>query len=426
MFPAETGLDWHGCRRIKLPKFKKLTFDKLGAPFNRLWGSTLSSHMADGILATAAPLLAATLTKDPILISGLAATVMLPWLMFGIPIGGLIDRLDRRMVLAVAAVIRLTTAALLAWEVGQGTMTIWWLYVAAFLIGTTEVFSDTAMQSLMPQVLTKNHIERGNARVSVAHTVLQSFIGAPLGGALYAFAIWLPFFVNIAAYAVSALLIILVPVAVKQAYARPPADPDKTKTSFVEDIKIGIKFLLGHKVILRLVLITTAVGFAFAAATSTMVLYLLDVHNVPEALFGVLLTVQGVTGVFGGMQAPYWSAKFGRSPVLAASIVGSITCTFLTGFAPDIFVFLALGMINSYLISIWNVLLMSTYHELIPNELFGRVHGTRRTLVWGMMPIGSLVGGWLATFDLRTPFWVAGGFGVLIALGSLRFLARLK
>jgi hypothetical protein len=43
-----------------------------------------------------------------------------------------------------------------------------------------------------------------------------------------------------------------------------------------------------------------------------------------------------------------------------------------------------------------------------------------------MMPIGSLVGGWLATFDLRTPFWVAGGFGVLIALGSLRFLARLK
>ena len=200
-----------------MPKLKKPSFEKLGAPFNRLWGSTLSSHIADGILATAAPLLAATLTKDPVLISGLAATVMLPWLMFGIPIGGLIDRLDRRFVLAAAAVIRLTTAAILAWEVGQSTMTIWWLYVAAFVIGTTEVFSDTAMQSLMPQVLAKNQIERGNARVSVAHTVLQSFVGAPLGGALYAFAIWVPFFFNTIAYAVSALLIILVPVAVKQA-----------------------------------------------------------------------------------------------------------------------------------------------------------------------------------------------------------------
>lgn len=409
-----------------MPKLKKPKVAKLGAPFNRLWGSTLSAHIADGVLATAAPLLAATLTKDPVLISGLAATVMLPWLLFGIPIGGLIDRLDRRMVLAIAATIRLATASLLAWSIGEGSMTIWWLYVAAMVIGTTEVFSDTAMQSLMPQVLGKDNIERGNARVSVAHTVLQSFVGAPLGGALYAFAIWVPFFFNTAAYAVSALLILLVPPAVKQAYARPEQAADKPKTTFTEDVKIGIRYLLGHKVILRLVLITTAVGFAFAAATSTMVLYLLEIHRVPEALFGVLLSVQGVTGVFGGMQAPYWSAKFGRSPVLAASIVGSILCTFLTGFAPDIFVFLVLGMINSYLISIWNVLLMSTYHELIPNELFGRVHGTRRTLVWGMMPIGSLVGGWLATFDLRMPFWVAGGFGVLVAVASVRFLARIK
>ncbi|MDE2386616.1 MAG: hypothetical protein KGL77_02845, partial [Actinomycetales bacterium] len=67
-------------------------FNELGAPFNRLWAATLSSHVADGVLATAAPLLAATLTQDPVLISGLAATVMLPWLLFGIPIGGLIDR----------------------------------------------------------------------------------------------------------------------------------------------------------------------------------------------------------------------------------------------------------------------------------------------------------------------------------------------
>lgn len=409
-----------------MPKLKKPTFAKLGAPFNRLWGSTLSAHIADGVLATAAPLLAATLTKDPVLISGLAATVMLPWLLFGIPIGGLIDRLDRRMVLAVAATIRLATASLLAWSIGDGSMSIWWLYVAAMVIGTTEVFSDTAMQSLMPQVLGKENIERGNSRVSVAHTVLQSFVGAPLGGALYAVAIWVPFFFNTAAYAVSALLILLVPPAVKQAYARPELDVDKPKTSFTEDVKIGIRYLLGHKVILRLVLITTAVGFAFAAATSTMVLYLLEIHKVPEAVFGVLLSVQGVTGVFGGMQAPYWSARFGRSPVLAASIVGSILCTFLTGFSPDIFVFLVLGMVNSYLISIWNVLLMSTYHELIPNELFGRVHGTRRTLVWGMMPIGSLVGGWLATFDLRMPFWVAGGFGVLVAVASIRFLSRIK
>ena len=84
-----------------------------------------------------------------------------------------------------------------------------------------------------------------------------------------------------------------------------------------------------------------------------------------------------------------------------------------------------LGMVGNYTISIWNVLLMSTYHELIPNELFGRVHGARRTLVWGMMPIGSLIGGWIATFDLRAPFWIMGGIGVIVGLLSLPFLSSL-
>lgn len=403
----------------------KTKFAELGAPFNRLWGATLSSHVADGVLSTAAPLLAASLTQDPVLISGLAATVMLPWLLFGIPIGGLIDRLDRRLTLAIAGSIRLVTAAALSWSVVEGTMTIWWLYVAAMIIGTTEVFSDTATQSLMPQVLAKEHIERGNSRMSVANTVLQSFVGAPLGGALYAVAIWLPFAFNSSAYLVSAALLLLVPATIRNAYRRPAGDATKQRSGFIADIKVGLKFLVGHKTIWRLVLITTTIGFAFAASTSTMVLFLLKVQHVPEALFGVLFAVQGITGVFGGLQAPYWSAKFGRSRILAISILGSILCTFLTGFSAEIFSFLALGMINNYLISIWNVLLMSTYHELIPNELFGRVHGARRTLVWGMMPIGSLVGGWIATFDLRAPFWVLGGFGVVFAVFSMRFLSRL-
>ena len=403
----------------------KTKFSELGAPFNRLWGAALASHVADGVLATAAPLLAATLTEDPVLISGLAATVMLPWLLFGIPIGGLIDRLDRRLTLAVAGSVRLITASAVALAIFNQSMTIWWLYLAAMVIGTSEVFSDTAAQSLLPQTLRKEHIERGNSRMSVAQTVLQSFVGSPLGGALYAVAIWIPFVFNSAAYLVAVALLLLVPVHVRNAYRRPEDKDAPARAGFIADIVVGLKFLVGHRTIWRLVITTTVIGFAFAASTSTMVLYLLKVQHVPVVWFGVLMTVQGIAGVFGGLQAPYWSAKFGRSAALSISILGSIACTFLTGFAPEIFTFLVLGMINNYLISIWNVLLMSTYHELIPNELFGRVHGARRTLVWGMMPIGSLVGGWIATFDLRAPFWIMGGLGVLFTLTSMRFLRRI-
>ena len=68
---------------------------------------------------------------------------------------------------------------------------------------------------------------------------------------------------------------------------------------------------------------------------------------------------------------------------------------------------------------------MSTYQSVIPNEIYGRIHGTRRTLVWGMMPIGSVLGGVLATIDLRTPLYVGGAIATAIAIYSLKFMLTL-
>ena len=73
----------------------------------------------------------------------------------------------------------------------------------------------------------------------------------------------------------------------------------------------------------------------------------------------------------------------------------------------------------------WNILIMATYQELIPNHLYGRIHGTRRTLVWGMMPFGSLLGGYVSTFGLRIPIFIGGLMGTLISIFNLGFLNRL-
>jgi hypothetical protein len=74
----------------------------------------------------------------------------------------------------------------------------------------------------------------------------------------------------------------------------------------------------------------------------------------------------------------------------------------------------------------WNILLMSTYHQIIPNELFGRIHGTRRTLVWGLMPIGSLLGGVFALIDLRAPLIIGGTISAIIALFGVPFIRSLS
>ncbi|MEO0048795.1 MAG: hypothetical protein RL556_127 [Actinomycetota bacterium] len=399
---------------------------KLGQAFNRLYASATASHIADGVLSTAAPLLATTLTQDPILIAGIAALAMLPWLLFGIPLGALVDRVNRRLALAIASGVKFSAAAGISLAIATGHMNIWVLYVATFLIGTTEVVSDTAMQSMIPKLLKKNQLETGNSRLSIAQTILGTFIGTPLGGLLYAVAIWVPFAFNAAGFLVSALLLLLIPIKVKKDFNRASDTSHREPTHFVEDIKVGILHLWNDKKLLRLVITTASIGFTFNVGTATMVLFILNVLHVPAAYFGLIFTLEGVSGLISSIQAASLSKRFGRGRVLAISITLCPLVIGLQGFATNIYFFVAMLVIFGYLISLWNILLMSTYHELIPNEMFGRVHGTRRTLVWGLMPFGSMIGGWIATFDLHAPFFVTGIFGTLIGLSAMRFISKLQ
>ena len=197
------------------------------------------------------------------------------------------------------------------------------------------------------------------------------------------------------------------------------------KTGYWADIRFGIKYLYNDKTLLKLVLFTSFVGFWFAASSSTYVLFLLKVIHVQPAFFGLMLSIPAIGSIIGSVILPRVSDRFGRVNVMAIAIFASGFATFATGFVSDIFTLAAVSILNSIAITFWNVLLMSTYHQIIPNHLFGRIHGTRRTLVWGMMPIGSAVGGLLAVMDLRAPFLIAGGICALASLLGIPFVRSL-
>ena len=396
----------------------------LGPAFNRLWYSSLVSNLADGLLKTSAPLLAATLTQDPVIISLMAALVMLPWLLFAIPIGGLVDRLDRRLLLASANTVRFVMAAVLSLSIGLDAISVPLLYTVVFVIGVAEVLYDTAAQSMVPQVLKKKQLERGNARLEIGAVTVGEFVGAPLSGVLFATAIILPFFFASTGIFIAAVLVLMIPGQ----FRRKPTSADGAveKSKFWPDIRFGIKYLYEDKVLLRLVITTALVGLFFASSTSTMVLMLTQELGVSPALFGLVFTAPAVGSIIGSVTGPKLSEKFGRTKVMAVALSLSGLTTILSGLAPNIIVFVALGLAMSLSITWWNLLLMSTYHQIIPNELFGRIHGTRRTLVWGVMPIGSLLGGVIAQFGLRLPYLIGGGISLAITLVSIPFILRLS
>ncbi len=392
----------------------------LGPAFNRLWGASLTTNLADGVLSAAAPLLAITLTKNPVLISVLSALAMLPWLFFAIPIGVIVDRVDRRYLLAGANSVRFLIAGLLAISISTHTITIYLLFVATFCIGVCEVTADTTSQSLIPQILGKDQLERGNSRLQISETIVQGFVGTPISGFLYAAAIYLPFIANSFGFLVAAVLAATIPVKFLQDLRT--SDSDGTKPDFMAEIRFGMKYLYNNKVLFRLVITTASIGFCYSMSTSTIVLFMVQELHLKPAFFGIALSVQAVGAIAGGIAAPQLSVKFGRSRVMTAGIFLSSLIVLLQGLVPNIYVYIALSTVAAFTISLWNILLMSTYQSVIPAHLYGRVHGTRRTLVWGLMPFGSLLGGFIAKTGLRAPLIVGGAVATVIATLSLPFL----
>ena len=394
----------------------------LGTAFNRLWTASLATNFGDGLLKVAAPLLAAFLTRDPVLISLVGAMGTLPWLLVAIPVGGLADRHDRRLLLAGANATRFAIAGAVAALVFTGHMTIGWLYVSIFLWGVCEVVADTTAQALIPQILDERHLERGNSRLNVAETIVQDFLGVPVSGLLYAVAVALPFALGAVGFAVGSMLLLAIPAA---ATAHQPRQDGTEHHTYIEDMKFGLNFLWSTRDLRNIVLVTTTIGVFYNMASSTQVLFLLEELDLPESQFGVLMTVMGLGAIAGSIITPRLSERFGRGNTLAVAIIIASVAFGAQGLAPNIWVYLAFGVLGVFVISMWNILLMAMYQVLIPKHLYGRVHGARRTLVWGMGPVGGVIGGFVATFGLRVPVVIGGILSTALAVLAGGFIRRL-
>jgi len=391
----------------------------LGKDFSRIWSASLITNLVDGVLKLSAPLLAVSLTEDPILIGLLSALGLLPWLFFAIPIGALVDRIDKRRALVLGNFGRSALALFVAFSVSQDFINIWILLGCVFLFGVCEVLIDTTAQSVLPQILDKSNFERGNSRLQISEVIVAQFAGSPLSGFLYAIAIALPFYFSTTGFFLAALLIALFPFQ-KDVNPVHQDDEGKDRLGLIGDIKFALNYLYQDKRIFSIVVITTSIGFFYSLSNAIAPLFILKELDVAPSYFGVVLAIQGIGALAGSVMAPVASKKLGRGRALALNLFLASIMIVFTGFAPNTYVFVTISVVIGFTISVWNILLMSLYQSLIPAHLYGRIHGARRTIVWGLMPIGSLVGGVIARGGLRLPFLIGGAVATLISILAYR------
>jgi MFS family permease len=395
----------------------------LGKDFSRVWTTSLITNLVDGVLRLSAPLLAVSLTEDPVLIGLLGALGLLPWLFFAIPIGAFVDRVDRKRVFVLGNAIRSAIVLFIAFSISQNFINIWILLLCVFLFGICEVLVDTTAQAVLPQILDKSNFEKGNSRLQISEVIVAQFAGSPLSGLLFATSIALPFYFSTTGFILAALIVAATSF---KHNLNPARDPEvKTeKLGLIGDIKFAFNYLYQDKNLFSIVSITTSIGFFYSLSNAIAPLFVLKELNVTPALFGVTLAIQGVGALIGSVMAPMASKFLGRGKALGLNLFLASLMILLTAFVPNVYVFVAITVVIGFTISVWNILLMSMYQSLIPAHLYGRIHGARRTIVWGLMPLGSVIGGVIAKGGLRLPFLIGGAIATLIAVVSYRRIVQ--
>lgn len=396
---------------------------RLGAEFGKIFAANLSSSLADGIARTAVPLLAVQLTDDPLLVSGIAALQMVPWLLFAIPAGLIVDGVDRRRALAVSNSLRTLLAVALFALALTGTLSIWSLYVVIFLYGIGETVYDGAIRAVVPSIVPRGQLPTANGRIEAAENVVQNFLAGPITSLLFAVTVLIPLGVNALAFALAAVLALFLPqVASGRQFAAAAPGP---RVPWYRQLGDGYRFIFGNRMLTTLLFLSTFIGLMFSAATATFVLFIVDDLGLPEEWFGVFALSAAAGGILGSLLAPVLTARFRAGPTMAvANILASAGIVPLF-FFPNLVVAGAAWFVTSAAVLVWNVLVMSLRQSIIPGRLLGRVHGSWRTILWGSMPIGSLLGGLLARVDITLPFLVGGGLATLAGLVFVRFLWRL-
>ena len=394
--------------------------EPLGASFANLFTANLASSLGDGIVRTAMPLLAARLTSDPFLIGAVAAVALLPWLFFAIPAGILIDRIDRRRALALAQAVRTALAALLFLPVATGQLTIWWLYLVVFVYGAFETVYDGAIRAVVPSIVVKDSLPRANSRIEAGELVVQNFLAGPVTSALFAVSVLIPIGINGLVFAFAGALALLLPKAAsgRQFTVATAMEP---RVAWYRQFVDGLRFIMANGMLRTLWFFSTFVGIMSSAATATFVLFVLDKLKVPEALFGVFLLSAAVGGLIGAWLANRLRIRLGAGLTMAiASLLSGLVLVF-AGIWPVLWVGALTFGVSSLAITVWNILVMSLRQSVIP----GRLLGTWRALLWGSMPLGSLLGGLVARVDLALPLIIFGGLDALASLVFFRFVMTL-
>lgn len=393
--------------------------------FLKFWAAQSISLVGTQITALALPLTAILVLKATAVEVGLLATMQyLPFLLFTLLAGGVVDRLPQIPVLVTADFARavlLGAVPVLSW---LGTLHLYMLYPIAFIVGVLSVFFDVAHQSYLPSLVDSSQLLDGNSKLNVSYSTAQ-LAGPGLGGLLVQ-ALTAPVTVLFDAFSYigSAILLLLIRRP-GDASQKASVNPAFDLPGLAREIRQGVRYVFGHALIKPLAFATGLSNFfyLYGMTGAILVLYAVRQLHMTPALLGLVLAIGNAGAVFGSVIGGRVLGRWRLGPLMVVTVASGAIATALMAVATpaDAVPLLAAGvLIGEMGAFIYNIGQLSLRQAVTPPELQGRMNATVRFINWGPIPVGAFLGGLIGQeFGLRTVLWVATAGSLLPAVPLL-------
>jgi MFS family permease len=391
---------------------------RLGRSFRWLLASSWVTNLGEGITLAAGPLLVASQTHNPLAVAMAALLQRLPWLLFGLYAGVVADRLNRRTIAMATGLVRVAILLLLTASILTHHVDIAVVLAALFLFGVNETFGDTTTTTLLPMLVDRPDLGIANSRALTGVIVWNQLAGPPLGAALFAAGMALPFVSESVCVLAGVLLISRV---------RLPAHGTRGRHARVrDDIREGWRWLWAHAAVRTLAITIFTFNVTFGAAWSVLVLYARERLGMGALGFGLITTAMAVGGLLG--TASYgWLERHVRLGVIMRGglIIETLTHLALALTRWAWFALIVFVIFGAHAF-IWGTTSTTVRQRAVPAQFQGRVGSVYLTGVVGGIVIGSALGGLVASvWGITAPFWFGFAGSALILVVIWRSLLNI-
>jgi MFS family permease len=383
--------------------------------FRNLWAAETISVFGTQISQLALPLVAViTLEASAFQVALLGVIEFAPFILISLPAGVWVDRMRRKPILVTADVGRALLLASIPVAYWLDLLTIWQLYVVGFVVGILTVFFDVSYQSYLPSLVKRDQLVEGNSKLEISRSAAQ-LSGPGLAGLLVE-AFKAPGAVLIDAVSFFASAVYLFRIKAEE---RAPTKAERQAgPGMKEEVKEGLRWVFGNRYLRWIAASTATFNFFGNIIFAVYLVFAVRVLELRPGVIGIVFAVSNIGYLVGALLANRLSRRFGVGPTIIMGAAGSVSLLLLAA-APTsnpIPFLIAAQAISGMGIPIYNITQVSFRQAITPERLQGRMNSVMRFIVWGVMPLGALLGGALATwFGLRTAIWV-GAIGMSLAV----------